>query len=133
MDRYAYTPNLLLNKRLTPPFSPSGRNLSLHPRIISHISRYTKERERGRKKERKEERKGLKGEVDWVKMYGVTAQCSWETKVSGGAMRGKTEIRGSYAAEHTCRKTNTHTKLRRHTHSNEKVRLRTYLMKTCKD
>ncbi|MEQ2200369.1 hypothetical protein XENOCAPTIV_028288 [Xenoophorus captivus] len=46
MDRYTYTPNLLLNKRLTPLLSPSGRNPSLHPRIISHISRYTKDRER---------------------------------------------------------------------------------------
>ena len=51
MDRYTYTPNLLLNKRLTPPLSPSGRNPSLHPRIISHISRYTKERKREDKRE----------------------------------------------------------------------------------
>lgn len=60
MDRYTYTPNLLLNKRLTPPLSPSGRNPSLHPRIISHISRYTKERER----EREEEREGRKGRTE---------------------------------------------------------------------
>lgn len=70
MDRYTYTPNLLLNKRLTPPLSPSGRNPSLHPRIISHISRYTKEGERARERERKgkEERKGQRaGGTAWVK------------------------------------------------------------------
>lgn len=43
-----------------------------------------------------------------VKMYGVTAQCLWEAKVSGGAMRDKTEIRGSYAIVHMCKKRNTH-------------------------
>lgn len=85
MDRYTYTPNLLLNKRLTPPLSPSGRNPSLHPRIISHISRYTKgkERERQSKGMRGRSRgKGRKrGEVDGGKkrrkeIYGATAQCS---------------------------------------------------------
>lgn len=75
MDRYTYTPNLLLNKRLTPPLSPSGRNPSLHPRIISHISRYTKGRERERESKRvgelekeeerkeKEKRQGQRGGV----------------------------------------------------------------------
>ena len=122
MDRYTYTPNLLLNKRLTTPFSPSGRNPSLHPRIISHISRYTKEREREeeRGREGKEERKGRRGGgggggVDGVKMYRVTAQCSWGAKVSWGAMRDKTEIIGSYAITHVCEKTNADTRRYPHT------------------
>lgn len=58
MDRYTYTPNLLLNKRLTPLLSPSGRNPSLHHRIISHISRYTKEREGKEEREEEDKRKG---------------------------------------------------------------------------
>ena len=94
MDRYTYTPNLLLNKRLTPLLSPSGRNPSLHPRIISHISRYTKEREREKgKEERKGGRRRRGGGVDRVKMYGVTAQCLWEAMVSGRAMCDTTEMR----------------------------------------
>lgn len=66
MDRYTYTPNLLLNKRLTTPLSPSGRNPSLHPRIISHISRYTKERERGRKRGEAKGKKRGKEEEEWT-------------------------------------------------------------------
>lgn len=131
MDRYTYTPNLLLNKRLTPPLSPSGRNPSLHPRIISHISRYTKERKRERGMGRKRGKGQRGGGVDGVKMYGVVAQCSWEAKALGGAMHDKTEIRGSYAIMYMCK--NTLTLARTHRHTKKKVRIRTKRMKTGKD
>lgn len=107
VDRYTYTPNLLLNKRLTPPLKPSGRNPSLHPRIISHFSRYTKERarekERAQKKDREMKRKNDGSQ--WVKKcMGVTAQRPCKTAASWEAMHGKTEIKRSYVIERTSMK-----------------------------
>ncbi len=145
MDRYTYTPNLLLNKRLTPPLSPSGRNPSLHPRIISHISRYTKER----KREREEEREGREERTERRTRRSGRGKNVWghsSVLVGGQGVGGEPCVTKQRSEDHMqshtpSKKTNTHarahthahTHLRRHTHAKRRVRKRTCQMKTCKN
>lgn len=110
MNRYTYTPNLLLNKRLTPLLSPSGRNPSLHPRIISHIGRYTKEKERERAK-RREGRKGQRREGGEGGEHGVKNAWGHSSVLVGG--QAKSHARQNrdqrIMCSCACVKDNTHT------------------------
>lgn len=135
MDRYTYTPNLLLNKRLTPPLSPSGRNPSLHPRIISHISRYTKEREREEEGEVREERterrrrRSGRGKNVW----GHSSVLVGGQGVGGSHVWQNRDQRIICNCAHMQENKDTHTHSHRRTHAKKKVKIRTYQMKTCKD
>jgi len=117
MDRYTYTPNLLLNKRLTPPLSPSGRNPSLHPRIISHISRHTKERGRGKRRKR-EQRGG--GGVDGAKyVWGHSSVFVGDQRVMGSHAWQNRDQR--IICNHVLSHTHTHTHAQTRVHTSARI------------